>query len=131
MKSLKRIITTLTIVLALSSALQAFQTSNWVKFAPAGGGFHLMAPNGDKPVATWVSPTRSAVTICRFLRELTWRGLSIAVRIVARSFSGFAPCAGQLPVSHVAVNTTVENSICGFGLSSVAGIGDSGGIVAT
>ena len=95
-------------------------------FAPADGGFHLMAPNGERPVATWVSPTRSAVTICRFLREFTSRGLSIAVRIVVRIFSGSAACAAQLPVSPVAVNTTVENSICGFGLSSVAGIGDPG-----
>ena len=85
-----------------------------------------MAANGDKPVATWVSPTRSAVTICRFLRELTSRGSSIAVRIVARIFREFAACAGQSRVLPVAVNTTVENSICGFGLSSVTGIGDPG-----
>src|SRR4029077_13830755 len=103
---------------------------NWRIFSPsfalAGGGFHLMGANGDRPVATWVSPTRSAVTICRSPRELTPRGSFIAARIVVRSFSGSAACAAQLPVSLVAVNTTVENSICGFGLSCVAGIGDPG-----
>ncbi len=84
-------------------------------FAPAVGGFHLTAANGGKPVSIWESPTRSAVTICRFLRELTPRGLSIAVRIVVRSFREFAACAAQSPVLPVAVNTTAANSIRGFG----------------
>ena len=43
----------------------------------------------------WESLTKSAATICRFLRELTQRGSSIAVRIVLRSFREFAACVAQ------------------------------------
>lgn len=48
MKSLKRIITTTTLLLALASSLQAFQSSDWIKFAPPGGGFSVMVPAQPK-----------------------------------------------------------------------------------
>jgi hypothetical protein len=64
-------------------------------FALVGGGFHLTASSGGKRVWIWELPMRSAVTIFRFLRGLMSRGLSIAVRIVARIFREFAACAAQ------------------------------------
>ena len=86
-------------------------------FALADGGFHLMALNGSGPVLTWESRMRSAVTICRFPREHTPRGSSIAARIVVRSFR---ESAAQSLVSPAAANTTAANSICGFGSSTSA-----------
>ena len=77
-----------------------------------------MAPNGDRPASIWGSPTKSVVTICRSLREPSPRGLSIAVRIVIKSFREFAVCAAQSPVLPVAANTTAATSIRGFDSSS-------------
>src|SRR4030095_7678390 len=86
-------------------------------FALAGKGFCLTASSGGRPVWSWELPTRSAVTICRFPRELTQRGSSIAVRIVVRSFRVSDACVARWLVLPVAVNTTVAISICDFGYS--------------
>jgi hypothetical protein len=48
MKSLKRIIVTTTLLVTLASSLQAFQSSDWVKFAPAGGDFTVLVPAAPK-----------------------------------------------------------------------------------
>jgi hypothetical protein len=84
-------------------------------FALAGEGFHHTAPIGGEHVWTWESPTRSAVTICRFLRENTPRGSSIAARIVAMSFRESAAFVAQSPVLPAAASTTAVNSIRSFG----------------
>ena len=86
-------------------------------FALAVGGFHLTAPSGGRPVMTWESLTRSAVTICRSQREPSSLGSSIAVRIVVTSFRGSAACIVQSPVLPAAANTTAASSIPGFGSS--------------
>ena len=83
----------------------------------ADGGFHLTALSGGRHVSIWESPTRSAVTICRFPCEPTPPGSSIAVQIVFRSSRGCAACAAQSPVLPAAVNTTAAGSIHGFGYS--------------
>lgn len=44
MKSLTRILPITTLVLLLASSLPAMQSNNWVKVAPAGGGFTVMMP---------------------------------------------------------------------------------------
>lgn len=48
MKSLRRIIITTTLLLTLTSSLQAFQSDLWIKFAPAGGGFSVLVPAEPK-----------------------------------------------------------------------------------
>ena len=70
-------------------------------------GRRRIPPHGGewrKACWTWESPTRSGVTICRSLRELTPRGSSIAVRIVVRSFRESAARAAQSPVLPAAEN---------------------------
>jgi hypothetical protein len=89
-----------------------------LSFAPADGGFRLTAPNGSRPVSTWALPTRSAVTISRFLRELAPRGSSIAVRIVTKNFREFGARGAQSPVLPAAANTTAATSIRGFAYDS-------------
>ena len=48
MKLLKRIIVTTTLLVSLASSLQALQSSDWIKFAPPGGGFSVMVPAEPK-----------------------------------------------------------------------------------
>ena len=74
-----------------------------------------MASSGGRLAATWESPTRSAVTIFRFPRELTPRVSCIDVQIVVRSFHESAACAAQLHVWPVAAHITAANSMRVFG----------------
>ena len=66
MKSIRRVITTTTLLVSLASSLQAFQTDTWIKFAPAGGDFSVMLPAEPKemestPVRDFTSHTLGLV----------------------------------------------------------------------
>src|ERR1043166_2000108 len=56
MKLLRRITITTTVLLSLASSLPAFQSSDWIKFAPAGGGFTVMLPVQPKEIQTETIP---------------------------------------------------------------------------
>jgi hypothetical protein len=51
MKSIKRIIITTTLLLLPASSLQAFQSSEWIKFTPAGADFSVMVPAQPKEMS--------------------------------------------------------------------------------
>ena len=51
MKSLKRILLITALFGTLASSLTAMQSSNWVKFAPPGGGFSVMMPREPQELA--------------------------------------------------------------------------------
>ena len=86
---------------------------SWPIFSPSFalvvGRFHLTALNGGKLVSIWKSPTRSAVTISRFLRELMPLGSSIAARIVVRSFRESVACIVQSRALPAAANITAAS----------------------
>src|SRR5262245_2065831 len=66
MKILRRFMITTTLLLSLAPSLPAFQSSDWIKFAPAGGDFSVMVP-GDlkqlesKPIENFTAHTYGAL----------------------------------------------------------------------
>src|ERR1700730_17637306 len=79
-------------------------------FQLADAGSPPTAPNGDKRVAIWESPTKRAVIICPLRRRHTRRATFIVARIAKKNFRVSGEFVARLLVWPAAARTTEANS---------------------